>query len=385
MPNSSFLTIDLSIIDTNLKQLVRMFGNVMVMVKANAYGTDAIWLSKFLQKTQGTHIPYLGVSHVSEGLYLRESGIELPLFVISVPPYDAELAVRYDLTCAVSSIDEIEALELAAHKEGKTVDVHLHLNTGMSRFGASITSAENLYHAIKKSSHLCLEGIMTHFVGAEATDLDAISHRQIEQFKSFMSSLPELPRWIHAANSAAAVRFELPFCNLVRIGLGITGYGKCLEGSSPALSFTTRLASIGQIEKGETVGYNCSYTNQKDNARIGVIPVGYYDGLPRALSNKGYVLIRDKQAPMVGTICMDFMMIDLTEIPEAEVGDEVIIFGPGLSAELLATWAKTDVRELLVNIPSRVKRIWTNPPLIMTTGKDQDELPERLPSSAFPL
>jgi alanine racemase/UDP-N-acetylmuramoyl-tripeptide--D-alanyl-D-alanine ligase len=232
----------------------------------------------------------------------------------------------------------------------------------MNRLGVSKAQAIHLYRAIKNASYLHLEGAMTHFAAAESPTFDSFTYNQIDQFKQFLDMLPSRPRWIHAANSGAAVRFNIPFCNLVRIGLGAVGYGYCLDGVKPALSFTSSLASISFSNKGETVGYNCTYKIKKHRSRIGVIPVGYHDGFHRVISGKGYVLIRGKKAPMIGTICMDFMMIDLTEVPEAEVGDEILLFGSGLSPEIIAAWAKTDVRELLAGLPLRVRRLWVNLP-----------------------
>lgn len=385
MPSSSSLTIDLSVIHNNLKKLVSSFGNVIVMVKANAYGTDPVLLSKFLQMWDLKGIPYVGVSHVHEGVRLREAGITLPIFVIAAPPYEAELAAAHRLTCAVSSFEEVERLNVAAKKYGQILPVHLHLDTGMNRFGASYEKGLRLHSAILNSSNLHLEGIKTHFVAAETGAFDPITNGQITRFKHFIDSLPTLPRWIHASNSAGAVRFALPFCNLARIGLGIIGCGPCLEGSNQALQFTTKVASIRTLNKGETVGYHCKYTNPKEKGLIGVIPVGYHDGLQRSISGKGYVLIGGKKAPMIGTICMDFTMIDLTDLPEVQVGDEVVLFGPELSPEILADWAQTDVRELLVHIPERVKRVWNNPPPMMSTRIEDGTCAERLPESLFPI
>jgi len=360
--NTSNLKIDLSVIYRNLNKIAASFGHVMVMVKANAYGTDPLFISKFLQISGLKCIPFVGVSHVWEGVHLREAGITLPIFVIAAPAYEAELVAIHQLTPAVSTFEEVEQLNLAAKKHGKKLSVHLHLNTGMNRLGVSKAEAIHLYQAIKNAAYLHLEGAMTHFAAAESSTFDSFTYNQIDQFKQFLDMLPSRPRWIHAANSGAAVRFNIPFCNLVRIGLGTVGYGHCLDGVKPALSFTSILTSISFSKKGETVGYNCTYKIKKDRSRIGVIPVGYHDGFHRVISGKGYVLIRGKKAPMIGTICMDFMMIDLNEVPEAEVGDEILLFGSGLSPEIIASWAKTDIRELLAGLPLRVKRVWINPP-----------------------
>ena len=389
MQSSSSLTINLNAIQNNLNRLANQFGHVMVMVKANAYGTDSLVLSKFLQTGACNGIAFLGVSHVWEAVRLREAGITLPIFVISAPPYEADLVVKHQLTPSVSTFEEIESLNRASQRYGRTTSIHLHLCTGMRRFGSPPHQALDLYDCISGASHLHLEGVLTHFVAAESAAFDALSQRQILEFHECVDSLPFAPRWIHAANSAGAVRFPMPFCNLVRIGLGILGYGICLKESQMALQLTTKLASINICTQGATVGYNCGYTFEKEQGKIGVIPVGYHDGLHRSLSNKGYVLIHGKKAPMIGTVCMDFMMIDLTDIPEASVGDEVCLFGPELSPKILAEWAQTDVRELLASISSRVQRLWNFIPLTMGRSEHEQEYTkehsERLPSSLYPF
>jgi alanine racemase/UDP-N-acetylmuramoyl-tripeptide--D-alanyl-D-alanine ligase len=302
--------------------------------------------------------------------------------VISAPPYEAELVVRYHLTPSVSTFEEIDELSLASQKMGQVTPVHLHICTGMKRFGCEIPQVPDLCHKIYQTPYLCLEGAMTHFVAAETDAFDSLTYNQILTFKTGIDSMPYTPKWIHAANSGGAVRFPIPFCNLVRIGLGFLGYGVCLEGSKPALQLTSKLVSFSMCSQGATVGYNCAYTFKKEKGRIGIIPIGYHDGLRRILSNAGYVLIREKKAPMIGMICMDFMMIDLTDIPEASLGDEVILFGPGLSPEILAGWAQTDVRELLAGIAPRVQRLWNFIP-ICTKEEHESTDTERLPISFF--
>jgi alanine racemase len=360
MQRSSSLLINLSAIHHNLKCFIRNCGHVMVMVKANAYGTDSVQLAKYIHTIASKEIPFLGVSHVWEGVALREAGITLPIFVISAPPKEAEYVVSHSLTTAVSTLAEVEALNKEGEKQNKKSAVHLHLDTGMNRSGTCLRLAHQLHTKIISASHLHLDGIMSHFVAAETSNFDFFTQRQITQFKLFLESLPQLPKWIHLANTGGAARFHLPFCNLARIGLGYVGLGTSLPDMKKALSLKTHLAAIKCVNQGENVGYNCLYTVTQEHARIGVIPFGYYDGFPRGLSSKGYVLISGKKAPMIGAICMDFMMIDLSDIPEAQVGDEVNLFNEELSIEHLASLAQTDVRELLVHLSARVHRLWTH-------------------------
>lgn len=351
MPSSSTLKIDLDAIEHNIRYFSQK-GDVMAMIKANAYGTDAIKLAPFLQSCG---VAMLGVAHVNEGIALREAGIEMPIFVISSPPFEALKAAQYHLQPAVSSFEEMEALNNAADE---ILSVHLSVNTGMNRFGAKPEVAIELAKAIKNAPHLHLEGVMTHFASAELPEYDSFSYKQISLLETVINALDSPPRWIHIANGAGAIRFNIPFCNLLRIGVGLFGYDR-EKNLRPALTFESHLSFISAPEKGESIGYSRAFWIDRDHMRVGIIPIGYCDGLHRHYKEKGYVIICGKQAPMIGNICMDFMMVDITNIPEAKVGDRVVIFDSGLSPAKVAQWGNTDVRELLVNIGSRTKRIFT--------------------------
>lgn len=374
MPNSSYLTIDLKAVEENFLFFSRKTGAVMPMVKARSYGTDALRLSRFFEKH--TRVPYLGVSHVNEGIALRKAGIELPIFVINAPPFEAEKTAAFRLSPAVSTLEEAQALEWAAAKEKIVLDIHVNVNTGMNRFGARPEQALDLTNRIRSMPHLQIEGVMTHFAASESTTYDAFSQEQIDLFERFVSSLSPRPRWVHAANSAGALRFDLPFCNLSRIGLALFGLGPFSSPLKPALSLETHLASIANCRQGESVGYERTFFLQKDT-RIGVIPFGYHDGLHRKFSGKGHVLIRGKKAPFTGMVCMDFTMIDLSEIPEAAVGDSVTLFDQVLRPETVAAWGSTDVREVLACLGPRVKRVFKYP--TPSRKKDDKACQERLP------
>lgn len=355
MQSSSYLTVDLTAIQKNLDHF-RQESAVMVMVKANAYGTDARRIASFVEERGAS---FLGVAHVEEAVAIREAGITTPLLVIASPPFEAARILQYRLTPAVSSLEEIFALERAALSQ--KVPVHLHVNTGMHRFGVDPEEALRLVHAIQKSTHLYLEGVMTHFTSSDRRDLEEYSYKQIARFEEVVSSITPSPRWVHLANSAGALHFPLPFCNLTRIGIGLLGYGVTQKGISPlspALKLSSHLSFIQNARKGETIGYHCAYPVTKEKMRIGIVPFGYYDGLHRHYKEKGYVLIRGREAAMVGNICMDFMMVDITDIPDAQVGDTVTLFDTKLRPETVAEWGNTDVRELLTSIGSRTKRIF---------------------------
>jgi len=356
MQNCSYLSIDLGAIEANLKILQTKGVELMPMVKANAYGTHAIALTRFYEK-RGIQI--VGVSHVEEGICLRKAGIGLPVFVLSAPPFEAARVAKWDLEPAVSSIEEIEALEHAATAAKKKLHVHLHVNTGMNRFGTSAENFAPLLEMIKKATHLIYNGIMTHFAAADTPQFDDFSHKQIALFKEIVDAHTVLPRWIHMANSAGTLRFPLPFCNLARVGVALLGYGSDIRerGSFfPSLSLHSYIANIAACKKGDTIGYERAYKIEKESALVGIIPFGYHDGLHRCYSGSSHVLVKGERAPILGKICMDFLMIDLTEIPNVKVGDPVEVFNASLRPETVAEWGNTDVRQLLACLGPRVQR-----------------------------
>jgi alanine racemase/UDP-N-acetylmuramoyl-tripeptide--D-alanyl-D-alanine ligase len=205
----------------------------------------------------------------------------------------------------------------------------------MSRFGCRPEEALALARLIKDCPFLEFEGIMTHFACADNPEDDDFTRQQATTFEKVIQEMQQkgihVP-WKHAANSAGAVRFHYPQFNMVRIGLAVYGLYASEATKSAlelrlALSLTSRIVGVNLCKTGETISYGRSYKVRNDNQRIAVLPIGYFDGLHRNYSGKGHVLIRGQKAPMVGKICMDFMMVDVTQIPNATVGDSVLIFG----------------------------------------------------------
>lgn len=354
MSNSSTLYIDLDALEHNVNRLSKNY-SIMAMVKANAYGTDAVTISSYLKKFG---VPMLGVAQVQEAVVLRKAGIDLPIFVLSAPPFEAKTIVKYNLQPAVSSFEEADALKAAAKDK---LHVHLHVNTGMYRFGIDCEKAIELSKYIQQTDSLHLEGIMTHFTSSDSPEMDCITKEQALSFKKVVDSIEPRPRWIHAANSYGSVRFSLPFCNMTRVGIGLFGY--CSDGNffnydlKPALTLQSKLVFIDTPKKGDSVGYYGAYKVAKSNMRIGVVSFGYHDGLHCHYKEKGYVLINNKKAHMIGNICMDFIMVDLSEIPEARVGDTVTLFDSYLRPETVAAWGESSVKEFLSNIGGRTQRV----------------------------
>lgn len=364
-------TINLAAIETNLS-LIRYHlperTRIMVMVKALAYGTDDVRISKFLENND---VDILGVSYVDEAIALKRAGVRQAIFSISAAPYEAKKIVKWDLEVGVSSLHLIDALAAEATRSSKRVKVHLHIDTGMGRFGCRPEEALALARRIISLPSLEIEGIMTHFACAEDPKEDSFTLNQSLIFDKAIRAIEGdgiKIRWKHAANSSGALRFSFPHYNMVRLGLAIYGlYGSPETEKSIdlrlAIALTSRIVGINDCKKGDSVGYGRSYLVAREQQRIAVLPIGYFDGLHRHYSSKASVLIQGHKAPMVGTICMDNLMIDVTDIPGVEIGDKVLIFGEDeygyyLSPEELASSGHSIVHELITCLGPRIPRIF---------------------------
>ncbi len=367
MIGDSRLSIDASAIEHNLAEIRSHLPEkrIMVMLKAFGYGTDSLLLAKFLCQFG---IDIFGVAHVDEAILLKRKGIKGSFFIINAAIHEAEKAALWDCEVAVSSSDLIQALQKAGQKLQKKIKVHLHVDTGMGRFGCLKKAALNLAHEIASCDHLEFEGLMTHFACADMPEEDVFTANQITLFKNILDQLPIKPRFIHAANSGATVRNLFPEGNMIRLGLALFGLKNSslmptIDTLRCALTLTTKIYGINTLEKGDTVSYGKTYTESRPHARMAIVPLGYFDGLHRHYSSKGHLLIAGQKAPLVGRICMDFMMIDITDHTETHMGDEVLVFGQDahgyfLAPEELAETGGTITHELITCLGPRIQRIF---------------------------
>jgi alanine racemase len=362
--NLAAIQTNLALIRNRLSQSTRF----MVMVKALAYGTDDVRISKFLAKNG---IDILGVSYVDEGVALKRAGVRQAIFSINAAPYEVAKVVKWELEVGVSDHALIQALAQEAMCHQKTIKVHLHINTGMGRFGCRPEEACDLARQINSLPSLELEGIMTHFACAEDPQEDPFTLHQIELFDQAIDEIQRAGiavKWKHAANSSGALRFHLPQYNMVRLGLAVYGLYGSEESRKTldlrlAISLTSRIVGINICKQGESISYGRKYRVTRETQKIAVLPIGYFDGLHRHYSGKAHVLIRGQKAPMVGNICMDNMMVDVTDIPHVEIGDKVLIFGEDeygyyLSPEDLALSGDSIVHELMTCLGPRIPRIF---------------------------
>lgn len=366
------LHIDLKAIEKNLqliKETLPKETRIMAIVKANAYGTEPLVMVRFLMQ-QGVEI--FGLAHVSEAIHLRENGIDAELFVIQGTPREASYFVKHRLQVAVSSAAFIEALAAEASLQNAETKVHLHVNTGMGRSGCNPSEALHLAKLIRKYQWLRLEGLMTHFSCAEDPIEDAFTAEQIATIDGVISLLKEHSievSCVHSSNSSATLRFPNLKGSLVRIGLALYGLytHACCREALPleqALTLNSYVSDIQTLNKGSPVSYSKTFCCDADK-RIATISIGYHDGIRRNFSNKGFVLIRGLRAPMVGNVCMDFMMVDVSDIPAVQVGDTVTLFGSDnegnvITAEEFASWGGTISHELIACLGPRIKRVWSS-------------------------
>ncbi|MCE2982801.1 MAG: alanine racemase, partial [Parachlamydia sp.] len=342
--------------------------SIMFMAKALAYGTDDVRMAKFLL---GCGIDILGVSYLDEAIALKKAGAEQRIFSLNVTDDEAAKAIKWGIEIGVGASDLIKKMGVEAARQEKKVKVHLHVDTGMGRFGCRPEEALFLSQLISGTPYLELEGIMTHFACADDPAEDAFTLSQIESFDQAIRQLEEngiKPRFRHAANSSGALRFSLPQYNMVRIGLA--AYGLYVSDSVKnqmdlrlALTLTSRIVGINICKKGDTVSYGRNYRVERDMEKIAVLPIGYYDGIHRHYSGKAHVLIHGQKAFMVGNICMDYMMVDITDIEDAAVGDSVLIFGEDafahyISPEEFAGRGNSIIHELITCLGPRIQRLF---------------------------
>lgn len=345
---------------------------VAAVVKADAYGHGAPAVAKRLS-AEGCD--FFTVSGIDEALELRRDGIAGTVLVLGYILDDfLEEAIANDISLAVDTVAHLQTiLETAA---GRTVKLHIKLDTGMNRTGfaakdilESDTPDGELIRAVELLSehkNAVCEGIFSHFAMADEPDGAAYTRKQYERFCRTVEKLAAIglhPTYRHICNSAGIVRFPEMHLDAVRMGVTLYGCGGLDAACRPTMDFKTRIINIHTIAVGESVSYGCVYTANKPR-RIAVIGAGYADGLKRCLSGRGCVLCHGKRAPLIGRICMDMAMIDVTDIPEACVGDDAVLFGHDgqafLAVEEVAALADTIPYEILCAVSARVPRVYVS-------------------------
>ena len=366
---SAWAEIDLAALRWNAAALRRAAGGAAIaaVVKADGYGHGAVEAARAALEGGAER---LCVFAPQEAIALREAGLRAPILALGpLPKNQAELAARLELTVSLRRIEEVEACAEAARAEQREMAVHLNIDGGMQRLGLGAAEAIALAAAVRERDSLRLEGVYTHLPDAVGADPAPIR----ETFARFLETADAIGAPIrHAAASAALLRFPEMALEMARPGIALYGaspFGADMQcggadvqcGLRPALSWRAPLLAVREVAAGESVSYGGLWTAQRDS-RIGVVGVGYADGLRRSLWDRGEMLVRGRRAPITGTVCMDMTMIDLTEIPEAAEGDTVTLIGVDgaeqIRATELAERAGTLSYEVLTGIAPRVRRVY---------------------------
>lgn len=361
----------------NLKVFRNLVGKDVVLapaIKANAYGHGLVECGRIFE-TNGAD--YLCVNALFEASELRKAGIKIPILVIGYTPLSdlAESTALSDVELIVYNLETIWKLEDFKNLRFK---IHLKIETGNHRQGIQPEDLKAFVDILKKSKHIELIGVSTHFANLE----DRIDHhyalRQLEAFEKAVSFLEQEglgPLYRHCSNTAATILLPEARFNFVRVGIGVYGLWPSEKTRiaaernqirielEPVMTWKTVVAQVKDVKKGDFIGYGCSY-EMPNNGRIAVLPVGYYDGFVRLLSNRGQVLIRGKRCPVVGRVCMNMIMVDVSDIPEIHLEDEAVLLGKQgneeITAEIIGNLSQTINYEVTTRINEKITRLIRN-------------------------
>lgn len=352
----------------------KIIGNntLAIVIKANAYGHGMHQIAQLADTTDSINM--ICVATVLDALALRNNGIQKPILILStIFDEDPVHLIDNNIACSVYDWDTIKQLDLLGQKHNFQFPIHLKIDTGLSRLGIDIADAFHVVQSILTLSHIKLQGIYSHFIESHKQDqhftLQQVNHfaALIEQLIAHGISIP----FIHIANSAGTATLDLPFCNLFRVGVGIYGFWPSQENQKithskyphfelkPIATWKTHIMNIKHVKKGNFIGYDRAFQAEHD-MRIGVLPIGYFDGYDFRLFNKASVIVRNQYAPIVGRISMNMCTIDITAIPDAALHDEVILMGPYPQvhpAELGLLAGNPNVREITTKINASIERI----------------------------
>ena len=365
----TWVEVDLNRLESNflaLRRLLPRSVKIMAVIKADAYGHGAAPVGLRLQQL-GTDA--LAVAILEEALVLRKAGVKCPLLLLNgFWPGQEDDIIQHQLTPVVFRPDLLDGLEGAAARAERQVSYHLEVNTGISRLGVEWEEAAAFVARRLPTAWTRCEGVFTHFSIAENVH-DHSTETQLERFARFLAAASESgwqTQWRHVANSAGILNFRQSWMDGVRPGLAVFGVNplpapQSILNLSPVLSFKTQVMQVRTVQRGCSIGYGNSFTASRDS-RIATLSVGYADGLMRALSNCGHVLIRGKRFPIAGKISMDLTLVDVTEAANIEVGDEAVLIGKQGNLEIrveeLALLAQTIPYEILTRIGARVPRVY---------------------------
>jgi len=366
------LHIQESVLEINFKALRHNFEfiksktktgtKILAVVKAFGYGSDATEVAKFLQDE--LQVDYFAVAYIREGAYLRAAGITTPILVFHPQIGNLKHAIAYNLEPSLYSDRVFDAFAKEAAIQGKKdYPVHIKFNTGLNRIGFFESDTDHIIKKLKTLKQLKAVSLFSHLAASEDHTEKEFTTTQINTFKKISESFEKALQYkpmLHIVNTSGTLNYPEAHLDMIRTGIGLYGFGndpKFDKKLQPVASLKSIISQIHRIGKGESVGYNRAFI-AKDYTTIATIPLGHADGISRQFGNGvGTVVINGKLAPIIGNVCMDMIMVNITKI-KCNEGDEVIIFGEGQSAEELAAKINTISYELLTAVSQRIKRVF---------------------------
>ena len=331
----------------------------LAVVNAFAYGSDSIVVGKYLEKIG---VDYFAVAYVKEGVKLRQSGVKTPILVLHPQSDNLKLAIQYSLEPSLYSLKLLKELEKVVFDSGiANYPVHMKFNTGLNRLGFKLSDVDLLLNTLAESSLLKVRSVFSHLAASEDINEKKFTENQIALFRSvsekFINRL-NYPVIRHLCNTSGVLNYPEAHFDMVRCGIGLYGYGNFNKKAyelKPVASLKSIVSQVFNAAAGETVGYNRGHVCRLDS-KIATIPLGHADGVGRQYGNGvGAVYINHQRANIIGNVCMDMIMIDVTEV-ECKEGDEVVVFGPSHPAEEAAEVANTISYELITGVSQRVTR-----------------------------
>ena len=359
--------IDLGAISYNVAEIRKRIGNkrgLMAIVKADGYGHGAIEVSRAALISGADS---LGVAIPEEGQLLREAGIEAPILVLGlIQPEEAYKVVKFRLAQTIDSIELLEALNQEGDKASTKVNVHVKVDTGLGRIGVKPEDIVSFIRRVKSFKNLNIEGLFSQFSAAGERD-KTFSERQLQLFDHAVRELQlagiELPKR-HIANSEAVLGLPESYYDIVRPGIMIYGLYRSKEVSRsiklrPAMVFKTKVAAVKVVPPGTPISYGRTFITKKKTT-VATLPVGYADGYRRLLANRGETLIKGRRCLVIGSVCMDMSMVDISGVEDVQPGDEVILFGGEISVNEVAAHIGTNVDEVVCAVGKRVPRLYVH-------------------------
>ncbi|WP_276168841.1 alanine racemase [Zobellia alginiliquefaciens] len=362
--SETVLEIDLLALEHNyrfLKSRIKQTTKFLGVVKAFAYGSDSVAIAR---KLEVLGADYLAVAYVSEGVVLRQAGIKLPILVLHPLPVSFDNLVTYDLEPNIYSIKILkDFLQVAQERGLNQYPIHLKFNTGLNRLGFTENEVETLAEMLKGQNQVKVVSLFSHLAASEDLNEREFTENQIARFEGIVNALVKHLKhkpMLHLLNTSGIINYAAQSqYDMVRSGIGLYGFGNeaAIDAQlKPVATLKTVISQIHTIIKGQSIGYNMAYRAQEDIVTA-TLPVGHADGIGRQYGNgKAYVTINGQKAPIIGNVCMDMIMVNITGI-DCKEGDEVIVFGKSPTAEAFASGAKTISYEILTGISQRVTRL----------------------------